>query len=50
MLKHAVLAAVIFFVFQRFGVGTSLEISALWAGVGAVGAAALAYSQHRRGN
>jgi hypothetical protein len=49
MLMHAVAAAAIFFTFQRYGMGATLETSALWAAVGAVAAAALAWSQHRRG-
>ena len=48
MLMHAVAAAVIFFVFQRYGMAASVETSALWAAVGAVAAAALAWSQSRR--
>lgn len=49
MLVHAVAAAVIFFAFQRYGLGATVETSALWAAVGAVAAAVLAWSQHRRG-
>jgi hypothetical protein len=49
MLLHALAAAAIFFVFQRYGLGATLETSTLWAVVGAVAAAALAWSQHRRG-
>jgi predicted NBD/HSP70 family sugar kinase len=50
MLMHAVAAAVIFFLFQRYAINSTLETSALWAAAGAVGAAILARSQHRRGD
>lgn len=50
MLVHASAAALIFFVFQRYGLSATLETSALWAVVGAVGAGILAWSQHRRGS
>jgi len=49
ILLHALAAAAIFFAFQRYALGATLETSALWAAVGAVAAAALAWSQHRRG-
>jgi hypothetical protein len=49
MLMHALAAAAIFFAFQRYGLGATTETSILWAAVGAVGAAALAWSQRRRG-
>ena len=47
MLMHAFAAAAIFFVFQRYALGATPETSALWAAVGAVAAAVLAWSQHR---
>ena len=50
MLMHAVAAAVIFFAFQHYALGATLETSALWAAVGGIGAAALAWSQRRRGS
>jgi hypothetical protein len=50
MLMHASAAAVIFYLFQRYAIGATLETSALWAVAGAVGAAILARSQHRRGD
>jgi hypothetical protein len=49
MLMHALAAAAIFFAFQRYGLGATLETGILWAVVGAAGAAALTWSQHRRG-
>jgi hypothetical protein len=48
MLVHALAAAAAFFAFQRYALGATLETSALWAAAGALGAAALAWSQHRR--
>ncbi len=48
MLTHVLAAAAIFFVFQRYALGATLETSTLWAAVGGVGAAALVWSQHRR--
>lgn len=47
MIAHAVLAAVVFFAFQRYALGSTLETSAMWAVAGAVGAAVLAWSQQR---
>jgi hypothetical protein len=47
MLAHAALAAVVFFAFQRYALGSTLETSALWSVAGAVGAAVLAWSQQR---
>ena len=49
MLMHASAAAAVFFVFQRYGLGTTLETGILWALAGAVGAAALTWSQRSRG-
>jgi hypothetical protein len=49
MVLHALAAAAIFFAFQRYGLGATMETSTLWAVVGAVAAAVLAWSQHRRG-
>ena len=46
---HAVLAGGFFFVLQRFVNGADLQTSGLWAGVAAVAAAGLAYSQLGRG-
>jgi hypothetical protein len=48
MLLHALAAAAIFFAFQRYALAATLETSALWAAVGAVAAAGLAWSQNRR--
>ena len=48
MAMHALAAAAIFFAFQRYGLNATLETSMLWAVAGAVGAAALAWSQRRR--
>jgi hypothetical protein len=48
MLFHATLAAVLFFCFNRFGLGQSLEISLLWAVLAAPFAAYLAYNQGKR--
>jgi hypothetical protein len=49
MLMHASAAAAAFFVFQHYGLGATLETGILWALAGAVGAAALAWSQRSRG-
>lgn len=49
MASHAAVAGAAFFLFQRYALGASVETSALWAIVGAVSAAALAWSQNRRG-
>ena len=49
MLMHALAAGAIFLAFQRYGLGATLETSVLWGIGGAVGAAALTWSQHRRG-
>ena len=49
MLVHSAGAAAAFYLFQRFALGASVETSALWAVAGAIGAAVLAWSQHRRG-
>ncbi len=46
---HALLAGVFFFGFQRFVMAADLQTSAMWAIFAAIGAAALAYSQSRRG-
>ena len=45
ILLHAALAAVFFFVLQRFGFGQSLETSLLWAAFFAIAAAMLAWQQ-----
>jgi hypothetical protein len=50
MLMQALAAAVIFFAFQKYALGATLETSALWAVAGAVGASILAWSQYRRGS
>ncbi|NDH63204.1 MAG: hypothetical protein EBY18_16515 [Alphaproteobacteria bacterium] len=49
MLMHASAAAAAFFMFQHYGLGATLETGLLWALAGAVGAAALAWSQRSRG-
>ncbi len=49
MLAHSTAAAVIFFVFQYFVVGASLEMSALWSLTGAVCASYLAWRHHQQG-
>lgn len=48
MIAHAAAAAILFFLFQRFALGASVESSALWAVAGGIGAAVLAWSQERR--
>jgi hypothetical protein len=45
ILLHATIAAVFFFVLQRFGFGQSLETSLLWAAFFAIAAALLAWQQ-----
>lgn len=45
---HSVAAAVAFFSFQNFILLASTETSLLWALAGGLGAAYLAWSQHRR--
>ena len=49
ILAHAVIAAILFYAFQRYALGATPETGALWAIVGAVGAGILAWSQHKRG-
>ncbi len=49
MVVHCVAAAALFFLFQRYALGASVETSGLWAIAGGIGAAALAWSQNRRG-
>ena len=49
MVVHVATAAAAFFLFQHYALGASLETSALWAVAGAIGAAALAWSQNRKG-
>lgn len=49
ILLHTVAAAVIFFMFQRFVLATSLETSLLWGVAGGLGAAYLAWSHERSG-
>ena len=46
---HAIAAAVIFFMFQRFAVAASVQTSLIWGIAGALGAAYLAWSHERRG-
>ena len=45
---HAIVAAVFFFVLQRFVMAASLETSLVWAIAGAGGAAFLAWHQASR--
>lgn len=49
IIGHAVLAGTFFFVLQRFVNGADVRTSSIWAIIAAVAAAALAYSQSRRG-
>ena len=46
---HAIAAAVIFFMFQRFAVAASVQTSLIWGIAGALGAAYLAWSHERSG-
>jgi hypothetical protein len=46
---HAVVAAGFFFSLQRFVNGADVQTSVVWAIIAAIAAAALAYSQSRRG-
>jgi len=48
MALHAIVAAVIFFSFNRFVLNQPLEISLVWGAVAAPFAAYLAYTQARR--
>ncbi len=50
MLVHASAAAVIFFAFQRYALDATLQTCVLWSVAGAIGAAFLVWSQHRRGD
>ena len=50
MLAHALAAAAIFYAFQRYALGATLETSLLWSVAGAAGAAFVAWSQHHRGH
>jgi hypothetical protein len=45
---HAVLAAVVFFAFNRFVLGQTFEISLAWGAVAAPGAAYIAWREGRR--
>ncbi len=45
---HGTLAAVFFFVLQRFGLNQTIETSVLWGALLGIGAAALAWFQTRR--
>ena len=47
---HIVVAAATFFCFQHFILVASLQTSLIWALAGGLGAAYLAWSQHRRGH
>jgi hypothetical protein len=49
ILLHTVAAGCLFFAFQYFILASSLQSSLTWGLVGAVGAAALAWSQENRG-
>jgi hypothetical protein len=49
ILGHAALAAGFFFVLQRYVNGADVQTSAVWGILAACAAAALAYSQSRRG-
>lgn len=49
ILLHSIAAAVLFFLFQRFALASSLQTSLLWGVAGAIGAAYLAWSHENRG-